>query len=215
MSRRAEQKARSHTKIVDAASAQLRAKGVSGMGVAEVMAAAGLTHGGFYSHFADKDALIAEAFEAAARHREDWFGGMPEERRSEHVPALLNRYLDREHRDAPEQGCPYAVLGQEVALGKQAHRLLFGDELAESAKQLAGRVPDGIDQPAADRALALLSLCAGALMLSRAVEGGALSDRILRAAQQFGMEAEDGVRAQRDKSEKKRGKKDKKKKGKK
>src|SRR3954453_14381703 len=93
-------------RVIQVASYLFRERGLHGVGVADIMAAAGLTHGGFYGQFANKEALAAEAFDCA----------LAEERRGE-LDVLLATYLSRGHVQAPGQGCPVAGLANGVARG--------------------------------------------------------------------------------------------------
>ena len=101
-----EHKFQTHARIVKRASVKLREKGAHGIGVADLMKEAGLTHGGFYAHFDSRDALMIEAFtHAMDRSTEHWrkqSEGTPAEKR---LSAIVNGYLSAEHRDNPGQGC--------------------------------------------------------------------------------------------------------------
>src|ERR1700681_1561840 len=101
--------------IIDAAGALFRAKGFGGIGVADIMKAADLTHGGFYGHFASKDDLVAQASRRTmGRAAEKWkrvvaaAAGKP-------YAALLAHYLTPRHRDDPGRGCAFAALGTDAA----------------------------------------------------------------------------------------------------
>ncbi|GLY06601.1 TetR family transcriptional regulator [Actinoplanes sp. NBRC 101535] len=153
------QAAQNRERIVAVAARLFREKGIGGVSVADVMAEAGLTHGGFYKHFASKDALVAEAVTAA-------FG-------SRWVPSP-GAYLSAAHRDDPGGGCPTAGFGGDVAkdLGGDATRAAYARGVEDFARGLGGGEPD----------LVALSTMVGALLLSRATAGTGLSDRILAAA---------------------------------
>lgn len=165
--------------MVRAASRLFRARGLDGVGVAEITRAAGLTHGGFYGHFASKEALAAEAvgaaFEEGRAHLE-----------TRGLEAWLRGYLSRGHRDRPDEGCPllafpspHARLPDEVAteLAGGAARLL--DAVAERLPALDGE--DG--ESRARRATALLATAIGGQILARALATAdpALSDSVLAA----------------------------------
>jgi TetR/AcrR family transcriptional repressor of nem operon len=174
--------AENRDRIIDAAGALFRAKGFAGIGVADIMKAADLTHGGFYGHFASKDDLIAEASRRAmARAAENWtkaVAAAPEEP----LRALLDRYLSRRHRDQPGQGCAFAALGGDAARSGKAVRNAFAEGLGPLIDILARSMP-GPSKPARRRkAVAAMAGLVGALTLARAVEGTALSDEILDAA---------------------------------
>ncbi|MEE8546411.1 MAG: TetR/AcrR family transcriptional regulator, partial [Alphaproteobacteria bacterium] len=190
-------------RIVAAAGRVLLDQGLAGTGVHQVMARAGLTHGGFYGHFQSRDALIAEALEALLEERRGQLvAGLDELRGEARLAQVVGRYLNRHHRDNAAAGCPLPALGGELARADPELRARFerglaalADEIAaprdeDGAPQPAGATADAIDGAGAgagpgasleERALATLALCAGGVMLSRAVGDGELSDRILRA----------------------------------
>src|ERR1700738_4699391 len=104
--------AETRRRIVRTAAAEFRRNGINGTGLSDLMAAAGLTHGGFYRHFGSKDQLVAEAcaaateavletMKAAATHRTANNNGLQ---------AIVEGYLSTEHRDNPSEGCPFAGL---------------------------------------------------------------------------------------------------------
>jgi len=211
MNRRAEQKARSHKAIVSAAARRVREQGIQGMGVAEVMGDAGLTHGGFYAHFKNKDALASEAMHEAAAFREPWTDDLDGRAPNERMNALVKRYLNRDHRDNKGEGCMFAALAAEVANGAPEHQKVFAEELKITLEDLAPLVGSGNSQPAADRATAFMSLCVGAILLSRAVDDVALSEKFLKTARDFMMDADENTWTMRMLAEKKKLKKLKKK----
>jgi TetR/AcrR family transcriptional regulator, transcriptional repressor for nem operon len=172
-----EHKRRTRASIVEAASQAFRAQGIEQVGVGDVMAHAGLTHGGFYAHFASKDELVAEAcasslLEAAGRSFESQDGTAPKRTLSEY----LRSYLSRSHRDVPETGCAIAALAGDIARRSPETRHPFTQAAQTYVDSVATLLPDGMDR---DAAWALLAGMAGTLMLARAVDDPALSDRIL------------------------------------
>src|ERR1700704_5267531 len=107
-------KTREH--ILEAASAQFLSHGITEAGLARLMKAAGLTHGGFYRHFASKDQLVAEACSAAiATMTERVASGASRKRGRKGLETAVADYLSAEHRDNPRDGCPLAALGSEMA----------------------------------------------------------------------------------------------------
>jgi TetR/AcrR family transcriptional repressor of nem operon len=148
--------------IVQAASAQIRGRGLEQTSVAEVARAAGLTHGALYSHFSSKDALTAEAMHCAFAECLQQFAGLPAEE-------FLQRYLSAEHRDHPEVGCPTAALVSEVARQPRELQATFqggvNDFIALAANSLeaAGTAHDH------DRAVLMFAAMVGGLALSRAI----------------------------------------------
>lgn len=189
-----EAKARHHQEIINAASAMLRARGIDGSSVADLMQAAGLTHGGFYRHFENKDALVAEAVTAAF----DGIAEMLDNRIAEAGPAEAARdyvklYLSLGHIEHPEKGCPIATLGPEVARQGETVRAAF----AEGIERLLVRLADGATGDAATRrtdAIDLLCRMIGAVVMARAIAPSNLADEILTVAGD-GASRQRGVRA--------------------
>ncbi|WP_374445274.1 TetR family transcriptional regulator [Stella sp.] len=178
-----EQAAENRRRIVEAAARLFRERGFSGVGVAEIMAAAGLTHGGFYGHFRSKEDLARVACRAAIdQATEGWrqrAAGHPEAP----LAALADAYLTPRHRDAAGRGCIHAALTAEVArIDDPELRHAFTEGLAGLAEVLAEAGPEDAAEARAAAALVRLSTMVGALVLARAVDDRALSDRILAAA---------------------------------
>jgi AcrR family transcriptional regulator len=115
----------SHDRILDAAARAVRRAGVAGVGVAEVMKDAGLTHGGFYAHFDSRDALLADALEHAgsqsnARVRERMRART--EAGASPLRALVSEYLSEAHMDALELGCPVAAVSSDLQRAQESLR---------------------------------------------------------------------------------------------
>jgi TetR/AcrR family transcriptional repressor of nem operon len=193
----AEHKEETHRKIVRTASRAFRRHGLSGVGIADLMKKAGLTHGGFYAHFSDRDTLVEEATaagyeEAAARLLND-LAQAPSEAA---VRRLLDRYLSSEHRANVEHGCPLPALAGDMTRQTPRVRRAFTARFRRYTSRLAALLPHRngrhhhqhhMDRQ--DTALALLSGMAGAMLLARAVSDPDLSDRILSAARRFYLNA--------------------------
>lgn len=170
-------------RIVTEASRLFRARGFDGVGVAEIMQAAGLTHGGFYGHFASKDALAAEA---CAQAFAETAAFLPEgEGDVSDLLAYLDGYLSARHRDRPATGCAMAAYGTEVPRQEAPLRAAFADGVEGFAAAIEARLPGGASKPAKAarraRALAILSAMIGGLTLARATAKAdpALSAEIL------------------------------------
>jgi TetR/AcrR family transcriptional repressor of nem operon len=109
-------KTKTRERIVAAAAQAFRRSGATGVGVEEIMATAGLTHGGFYSHFESKDALLEAALKQASHETiERLSEALGAERSERALRAVIDTYLSPEHVEHPERGCPVAALGAEVA----------------------------------------------------------------------------------------------------
>ena len=150
--------------VVAAAGRLFRERGVQGVSVADLMGAAGLTHGGFYKRFASKEALVSEAVEQAFADRAAQLDGVD--------PAeFADSYLSPAHRDHPGDGCPAAGFGADVAREEEGSgaRRAYAQGVESYARLFGGD-------------LAAVSTLVGAIVLARATAGTELSDRILAAA---------------------------------
>jgi TetR/AcrR family transcriptional regulator, transcriptional repressor for nem operon len=177
-----EQAALNRDRIIDAAGALFRAKGFGGVGVADIMRAADLTHGGFYGHFSSKDDLVAQASKhAMARAATNW------ERVVADAPdtpfaALLKHYLSERHRDDPGKGCVFAALAADASRSGKVVRNAFAEGLEPLLDILTDAIPDRSKAARRRKAVAAMAALVGALGLARATEGAPLSDEILDAA---------------------------------
>src|ERR1700760_2913082 len=111
-----EHKQETHARIVRKASVRLREKGAHGIGVADLMKEAGLTHGGFYAHFDSREALLIESFiYASKRSLEYWRKFIDQTPSNRRLASIVDTYLTSLHRDNPGHGCAIAALGAEIA----------------------------------------------------------------------------------------------------
>ncbi|MGX9143230.1 TetR/AcrR family transcriptional regulator [Mesorhizobium sp. 128a] len=165
-----EQMAESRRRILDAASRLFRDRGFDAVSVAEVMKAAGLTHGGFYGHFSSKDDLVAQTL-AHVLAAESGGGG--------DLRAYVDAYLAPRHRDNAAGGCPTAGLAADIRHQTPAARAAMTEGLRSQIDRISRALPE-LD--AADRRRAAIGSWAGmvgAVILSRAIDDSALSDEIL------------------------------------
>lgn len=177
----AEQKAETRGRILNAAARLFRESGYDGVGVDAIMSEAGLTAGGFYSHFASKEALFAEAMATAldpgkalrATRGTALGAGDP-------LRALIKGYLSRTHRDSVADGCPLPAITSDVARKSDATRESYERQFLRFLNEIEGLLPEN-SAPARERALAIVAQCVGGLMLSRAVKNEKLSDQILKS----------------------------------
>ena len=176
-----EKAAEHRERIIEAASALFRAKGFDGIGVADIMKAADLTHGGFYGHFSSKDDLVAQSSKRTmARAAENWSKITASDPKAP-FRALLDRYLSSRHRDDPGHGCGFAALGNDVARSSKVVRKAFAEGLEPSLDILAESMPGKSKAARRRKALTAMAALVGALMLARAAEGDPLSDEMLDA----------------------------------
>jgi TetR/AcrR family transcriptional repressor of nem operon len=150
------------------------------------MAAAGLTHGGFYRHFASKDQLVTEACHKALLSLTDGLdariaGKSP----NRALSLLLEKYLSRTHRDQPATGCVLAALGSELARSDAATRDAATNGFLRLAGLIARQLKSLPPDEAQDRSLAVAAAMAGAITLSRIVTDAPTSNALLRATKNF------------------------------
>src|SRR5262245_52576289 len=135
--------AETRRKIVKTAAAEFREKGINGVGLADLMAAAGLTHGGFYRHFESKDQLVAEACAVAieAANETAWTPLLVQGKRKG-LDALVAQYLSEDHRDDQRGGCPFSALGSEIARSDKNTRAAVTEGLSKFADAIARQFPE-------------------------------------------------------------------------
>ncbi len=167
-----------HTRelIVAAAADHIRRTGIAGASLSDVMAAAGLTHGGFYRHFRNKEHLLAEALSAAGAHSNAAIG---RNLAKGGINAAVEAYLSKSHRDSPTPACPFAALGSEIARS--------GNEMKSAATEVLEKLlatlaegESGIDKRG--DAIVKFSTMMGAVILARITSGTPLSKDILEHA---------------------------------
>ncbi len=168
-----EEKARSRDRIVEIASVRVREAGLEAPGVAEIMGAAGMTHGGFYKHFTSRDDLIATAVEAAMRAGNDRMSEI-HAAADDPLAAFVDWYVSSEHVANPGLGCAVAALSCEVPRAGERIRAAYAHQIEhylDTLEQLVGT---------RERATVALATLVGAVAVARAVDQPALSDEILR-----------------------------------
>src|SRR6204780_2719127 len=177
-----EHKLETHARIVKKASVRLREKGAHGIGVADLMKEAGLTHGGFYAHFDSREALVIEAFaDAMDRSTERWrkiAEQTPPERR---LAPIVESYLTTIHRDDPGHGCAVPTLGADIARESPKTRKAFAAKLEQMIDMLAAQVPELPRKAARKQAMAAIATMMGTLVLARIAGTGEFSEEILAA----------------------------------
>ncbi len=169
--------------ILQAASTEFRRKGIDRTGVADVMAAAGLTHGGFYKHFDSKEQVVEESVTLAA----DDFTDSVESKastssRARVLGAIIDQYLSIEHRDDPSGGCPFVALGGELARSGDRVRQATTDGYLKLVDTIARHLEDVPPAAAKKQAFVILSTLIGAMTMARVVTDPELSASILRNA---------------------------------
>lgn len=181
MRRSREAKAESRDRIVAEARRVVLDRGIEAAGVAEIMQAAGLTHGGFYKHFATKDDLVREAVAAAF----EALAALFDERAAAGgavaaAAAYRADYLSDDHVAHPGVGCPVAAVGAEAARQGAGMNAVFAQGAAALIARLAAARGDAPDARAA--AIRDMAQMVGAVVVARALGPGALRDEVLAAA---------------------------------
>jgi TetR/AcrR family transcriptional repressor of nem operon len=184
-----EHKLETHARIVKRASVRLREKGAHGIGVADLMKDAGLTHGGFYAHFDSRDALVIEAFAYAMdRSNERWRKLAEQTPPDKRLATIVEQYLTSVHRDDPGHGCAVPTLGAEIARESPKTRKAFAAKLEQMIDILAAQIPGVPREAARKQAMATLATMMGTLVLARIAGNGAFSDEILAAGRDAALE---------------------------
>jgi len=177
-----EHKQETHARIVKKASVRLREKGAHGIGVADLMKEAGLTHGGFYAHFDSREALVIEAFAYAMdRANERWRKVAEQTPPEKRLASIVESYLTPLHRDDPGHGCAVPTLGAEIARESPKTRKAFAGKLEQMIDMMADQILDVPRKTARKQAMAALATMMGTLVLSRIAGNGEFSDEILGA----------------------------------
>ena len=188
-----EDKARNRENILEAAGRMFRSQGIDAVGIAELMKEAGLTHGGFYNHFASKNDLVVEVYGASFAASLGSMARMIEDgphQGGSSLKRVVAGYLSTAHRDAPDGGCPSASLATDAARHGEAVQGAYAEGVEGyltgfAAEFLREAEEEGHELDPAEarrKAVRLLSEMVGALVLARAVRDvePELSDEILR-----------------------------------
>jgi TetR/AcrR family transcriptional regulator, transcriptional repressor for nem operon len=180
-----EHKLETHERIVKRASVRLREKGAHGIGVADLMKDAGLTHGGFYAHFDSREALVIEAFaHAMDRSTERWRKVGETTPPEQRLATIVDSYLSPGHRDNPGHGCAIPTLGAEIARESPKTRRAFATKLEQMIDVIADQTPDIPRKAARQQAAAAIATMMGTLVMARVAGTGEFSDEILAAGRE-------------------------------
>jgi len=174
-------KALTHERILDTAARVIRRAGFQGVGVADIMKEAGLTHGGFYAHFPSRDALLAEALAHAGRQSAERIAkgnATREARGASPFRALIEGYLSERHLSGTENGCAVAALASEMPRQSPEVRAAATQRVRSFIDLVQTSLPEGADPACAP---AIASQLVGALQLARAL-GDNTEGRALLAA---------------------------------
>jgi TetR/AcrR family transcriptional regulator, transcriptional repressor for nem operon len=178
MARSQAEKSQTRKRILEVTARRLREKGLDGIGLADLMKEAGLTVGGFYKHFADRDELVSEALKLG-------FGSW--RRRQEKgeelsFQELVISYLNEEHRDNAGSGCVLSSLVGEIGRAKSETREVVTDNVRKDLELIASLLPHPESEEARNKAIITLGALIGAIGLARAVSDPSLSQEILQVS---------------------------------
>jgi TetR/AcrR family transcriptional repressor of nem operon len=184
-------KQQTRERILQSAGRLLRTRGYAQSGVAQLMGASDLTVGGFYAHFASKEALFGEVLQRSLTDLSSLLlAGLEDVKGVPFVREVARRYLSRAHRDATEHGCALPALLSEVSRQSDETRTAFEGFLLGLLEAIEPHMHESPKLTRADRAIALAALLVGGITFARAVKDKELSDRILLACKRFAV-AED------------------------
>ena len=181
-----EHKAVVHQKIVKDASRRVRAEGLSGAAVAEVMRDTGLTHGGFYKHFESKDELVMESLREAFRDIGDKLVHAAEQSRSEAAwKAIVKSYLSLEYCDHAERGCPLPALAPELARVDETMRSRVLAELVNYRDRMLPFMPGRRTADKERAFFVIFSMMIGAVEIARMMPDRAAQEKVLSSTREF------------------------------
>jgi TetR/AcrR family transcriptional regulator, transcriptional repressor for nem operon len=170
-------------RIIKAAAAAFRKNGIAATGLSDLMADAGLTHGGFYRHFDSKDQIIAEACTAAVDSLIEQLAASASGKSPQRgLKTIVETYLSASHRDRPEDGCSLAALGSEMARGDEMTRAAATQAFLKLVGVISSQFGKTRPDVARRRALVAAATMIGTITMSRIVTDPELSAGILREA---------------------------------
>jgi len=181
-----EHKAEVHQRIVKDASRRVRAEGLTGAAVAAVMRDSGLTHGGFYKHFASKDELLLESLREAFREIANKLAHAAEHSHSE-APwkVIVKTYLSLEYCDHVERGCPLPALAPEMARADMAMRDQIFAELVNYRDRMLPFMPGRRAREKERAFFVIFSTMTGAVEIARMLPNPAAQEKVLSSAREF------------------------------
>jgi TetR/AcrR family transcriptional repressor of nem operon len=187
-----EQKEKTYQRLLAIAAKVFRRKGLDGLSVPQLMKAAGLTHGGFYRHFASRDDLVTGALDRAFDDaRVDLFEELKPDSKGSLLPGFVDAYLSTLHRDNPGRGCVLASLSADIQHSNKEARGVYTKRFKRYVEEIKELMHD---EAGSERAMALLSLLAGSVIISRALSDDTLSKSVLDAAHKL---ARDAIKTER------------------
>ena len=175
----AEHKTRTRDRIVRNAARKLRAEGLNGPGVADVMKASGLTVGGFYKHFGSKEELFGEAVAHAFLENEKVFSSVQNMARENRWKEVVRLYLSPEHCEHPETGCPVTALAPEISRAKLGVRKRFAGLMKERTHRWVEFMPGRSPAERERNFFIIFSAMVGAVSVARILTERADREKVL------------------------------------
>lgn len=178
-----QQAAENRIRVLNLASRRFRERGFHGLGVADLMNEAGLTHGGFYKQFKSKEDLIAQACAAAISDNLAGYQQLAAQNEGSAFESIVAGMLSAGHRDAPAEGCVLAALGPDISRADPSTRHEVTKGIKNILDCLGGLMSGNSRMRIREKSLSTYATIVGALVLARAVDEPELSEEILNAAQ--------------------------------
>lgn len=173
-------------RILETASSAIRSRGIGGIGVAEIMEAAGLTHGGFYAHFGSKDDLVAQAITFASEQTLSRLAKAADKAApGEKLQAVTDEYLSEHHCKHPESGCLVAALGPELARGQGPANQAFGKAVRARLAYLEELSNEKTKAKSRRQAAGAYATMVGALIIARAMGDAGDAEKYLAQVRRF------------------------------
>ncbi|MGH8507240.1 MAG: TetR/AcrR family transcriptional regulator [Gammaproteobacteria bacterium] len=170
MRRSREDAARTRQEIVKAAATLLRERGLHGVSVADLMSEIGLTHGGFYTHFESKEALMSEAMEAAfSESMSGWHRVLASAKTKSGFASLVDLYLGEKHLRDPKTGCAVPALGSEIARASTVVQESVAKGINDMIEVFSEQINDVSPERKKERAIATVAGLVGAMVMARCV----------------------------------------------
>jgi TetR/AcrR family transcriptional repressor of nem operon len=176
-------KAQTHERLVEAAAVRFREKGLDGISLADLMKELGLTHGGFYKHFASRDALVAEAMDYAYAQGERTVAAIVDDQGQFDLAGYVDFYLSDAHRDEPGCGCAISALSADISRRDEGTQARYRRQLDSVFTRIGAAFP-GDEDAQRKQAIALMTQMYGAILIARGAGDSELSDEILRTARE-------------------------------
>jgi TetR/AcrR family transcriptional repressor of nem operon len=183
------EKAEHHDRILGLAAQRIREAGLDAINVAELMRSAGLTHGGFYRHFASREDLVAEALARAFTDGAARAMGGQERNEPRSAGHFVRGYLSKTHRDDPGHGCAITALAGDIGRADSDAKAILETHLKAGADALSRGLAEDEPPLPHGKALAIMAALVGGLTLARAVGDPHLSDLLLRSTRELALSA--------------------------